>query len=255
MKQSPETADTGEASDPLDDLPVAYVEIDANGNITRANRLTRALHSSDVGELIGMPIWQLMPIDEREQSCAAMASAMMTGEFPTVAQRTIYTSSGAFRVHEFHRNLIRDAEGQPVGMRVITVDVTDAHKARELAERNCRWLESVLASIGEAVIVTDALGFIRTVNSATEALFGWKAAQLNGRSIEKVLPFLKFVSESQAHLNFTMALEKQIKGVATMLDHERREVKVRISTAPIVDKETGFTAGVVSIISPVEEAG
>ncbi|MGD0098252.1 MAG: PAS domain-containing protein [Terracidiphilus sp.] len=260
MKQTFQTlgaSQVNDHSDPLDDLPVAYVELDARGAITRANRLSRSLHSLDTGELIGKPAWELMPVDEREQSCATMMTAMETGQDPPVARRSIYTSSGAFRVHELHRNLIRDAHGQPVGMRVVTVDVTDAHKAREQAERSSLWLESVLASMGEAVIVTDALGFIRTINSATEELFGWKAEELTGKAIERALPVLKFVSgnDAKAHLDFTMALEQRTTGIAIILDHERREVTVKISTSPIIDKESGFTAGVVSIICRVEEAG
>jgi PAS domain S-box-containing protein len=239
--------------DPLDELPVAYVEIDAKGAITRVNRLTRSLHSKDCGELIGKKAWELMPIDEQEQSCATIMTAMETGQVPPVARRSIFTSSGAFRVHELHRNMIRDAQGQPVGMRVVTVDVTEAHKAREEAERARQWLESVIASMADAVIVTDALGFIRTVNTAAEELFGWKAAELIGKTIERALPVLKFVSEGKAHLDFTMALESRTRGLATMLDRERREVKVEIGTSPVLDAESGFTAGVVGVMRRVED--
>jgi len=257
MDLTPETMTAVEAdgqTDPLEELPVAYVEIDARGAIVRANRLARSLHSSHSGELIGKPAWELMPTDEREQSCATFMTAMRTGEDPPVARRSIYTNSGNYRVHELHRNMICDAHGKAEGMRVATVDVTEAHQARKEDERHRLWLESVIASMAEAVIVTDALGFIRTVNAAAEELFGWKATELTGKSIERALPVLKFVSGSKVQLDFTMALESRTKGVATMLGRERREVKVEISTAPILDKESGFTAGVVSVMRRVEEA-
>jgi two-component system sensor kinase FixL len=180
---------------------------------------------------------------------------METGENPPVARRSIFTSSGTFRVHELHRNLIRDTQGKPVGMRVVTVDVTEAHKAREGAERARAWLASVLESIAEAVIVTDALGFIRTANPAAEELFGWKAEELAGKTIERALPVLKFVSGNKTHLDFTMALESRTKGIATLLDRERRELRVEISTSTIIDKESGFTTGVVTLLRRVEEAG
>jgi len=257
MKQNSSTSAPGEVDapcDPFDELPVAYVEIDAKGAIVRANRLTRSLHSSHSGELIGKRAWELMPADEREQSCAALMTAIETGEDPPVSRRSIFTSSDAFRVHELHQNMIRDAQGHAVGMRVVTVDVTEAHKAREEAERARQWLESVLASMGETVIVTDALGFIRTVNSAAEELFGWKAAELLGKAIERALPVLKFVSDDNTRLDFTMALDSRKKGLATILDKERREVKVEINTSPILDKESGFTSGVVTVMRRMEEA-
>ncbi|MGA2276186.1 MAG: hypothetical protein ABSG00_01180, partial [Terracidiphilus sp.] len=58
------------STDPLDELPVAYVEMNVRGAITRANRMTRALHSSHAGELIGKLAWELMPTEEQDRSYA-----------------------------------------------------------------------------------------------------------------------------------------------------------------------------------------
>jgi PAS domain-containing protein len=57
--------------------------------------------------------------------------------------------------------------------------------AHEKAHQARQWLESVLAPVAEAVIVTDALGFVRYANPAAEAMFGWSAQELIGRVIEK----------------------------------------------------------------------
>jgi PAS domain S-box-containing protein len=242
-------------SDALDDLPVAYVEMDAHGAITRANRLTRSLHSSHAGELIGKLAWEMMPAEEQERSRASFETAMETRQDPPVARRSIYDSSGNFRVYEIHRNLIRDGDGQPTGMRVVSVDVSEMHKAQGEAERVRLWLENALEAMADAVIVTDALGFIRTINAAAEELFGWKAAELKNKVIEKALPVLSYVSDDKSKLDFTMKLDKRASGVATMLDRERRELRVEISTSPMVDKVNGSTEGVVAVLRRVAAAG
>ncbi len=46
-------------------------------------------------------------------------------------------------------------------MRVIFVDVTEKVKALDEAHRTRLWLESIMESVCEAVIVTDSVGFIR----------------------------------------------------------------------------------------------
>jgi two-component system sensor kinase FixL len=242
-------------SDALDELPVAYVEMDAHGAITRANRLTRSLHSSHSGELIGKPAWELMPAEDREMSRMAFTTAMETGEDPPVARRSIFTASGAYRVHELHRNVIRSAQGQPAGMRVVTVDVTEAHKAYEEARRDRLWLESVVASLADAVIVTDALGFIRSANPAAEKLFGWKAGEMTGKLIEEALPVRSQGTGGETMFSFALALSGHCRGAAILLDRERREVQVEIDASPIVDKDNGFTSGVVSVLRRVESAG
>ena len=160
--------------------------------------------------------------------------------------------AGAFRVYDIYRNVIRDAEGRSLGMRAVSVDVTEAHKAQEAAERARIWLESVMAALSAAVLVTDSLGFIRSVNPAAEKLLGWKAEELMGKVVEKALPILSYISDDHAHPGYTMAQEKSARGVATLLDRERRELLVEIGASPILDTKTGYTTGVVSVLRQLE---
>jgi PAS domain S-box-containing protein len=143
----------------------------------------------------------------------------------------------------------------PSGVRLVSFDVTAAQFAHEETRQARQWLESVLESISEAIIVTDALGFVRTVNPAAEELLGWKAKELIGKMVEEGLPQLSYTSGDQKSLTHRIALERRTKGIATVLDHARRELCVEISTSPIVDKESGITAGVASVLRRVEEAG
>jgi PAS domain S-box-containing protein len=255
MNQTPAllpTANNPGLADAIEELPVAYVEMDAHGAVTRANRITRDMHSSHVGELIGKLAWELMPTEEQELSAAAFASAMESGIDPGVVRRSIYTSADAFRIYDLHRNLIRDAEGKPTGMRVVNVDVTDEVTARQEAEKASRWLRGVFDSIPEAVIVTDTLGVICGVNPATEELFGWKADELIGQEFEET--FFPRSMNRQPEVGLVTVLSKNMRGMARMMDRNRQELRVKINTAPIVDKEHGITTGVVSVLSRAEES-
>lgn len=251
---APIDAALAQASSALfDELPLPYLEMDAMGFVTRANRAALALHPMEQGDLIGRMAWDLMATDEKEQSCAAYLSAMESGEEPPVVLRSLYTRHGEFRIYEMYRNLIRDAKGRPAGMRIVCVDVTRAKRELEAAQKGRAWLESIMESVAEAVIVTDALGFIRSSNAAAETLLGWKARELTGKVIEKVLPLLHFDSVSGSPLNFTMELEGHCRGIATILDRERRELRVEIRTSPILENGTGYTIGVVTVLSRLED--
>jgi PAS domain S-box-containing protein len=238
----------------LDELPMAYVELDSQGMIVFANRVARALHPPDQGDLVGKYPWQQMPLDEQEESCAEYFLCMETGEEPPVIHRSLYTTAGGFRNHEIRRSLIRDAQGKPIGMRGITVAVTEAHMAHEEARNARLWLESVLDSLAEAMIVTDALGFIRNVNPAAEALFGWRSIELSGQLIEKRIPMLTFRTRSGRPLSFHMALDGPCVGDGSVLNRARDILKVEFSASPIIDKENGSTMGVVSVWRKVEPA-
>src|SRR5579864_1833977 len=56
---------------------------------------------------------------------------------------------------------------------------------RELAEREA-WLRTILGSIGDAVIVTDAEGRVVMLNRAAEMLTGWVQAEARGLAMGKI---------------------------------------------------------------------
>ena len=249
------SAENPAATGPFDELPLPYVEVDTHGTITRANRASLALHPLECGELIGKMAWDLVPMDEKDMSFASFCSMLESGEEPTAVCRSLYDRSGQFRTYEIHRRLMHDAVGSATGMRMVCVDVTEAKRSLEEARSGSRWLESVLHSICEAIIVTDSFGFIRSVNPAAEALLGWKASELTGVLIEEGLPILAFLSGDRTELTFSLSLERPATGTATVLNRERREMRIGIGTSPIFDKENGSTAGVVLILRKLEGAG
>ncbi len=244
-----------DGTDSIDELPLPYVEVDSHGFITRANRASLALHHMECGQLVGKMAWDLMPTDEKDQSFAAYCTSLETGEGPAVVLRSLYDRSGQFHTYEIHRGLVRDADGNPAGMRMICVDVSEATKALEEARRTSAWLGSVLNSLCEAVIVTDAVGFIRSANPAAEALLGWRESELTGVAIEEGLPILAYLAGDRKELPFNRSLEGPTKGIATVQDRKGREIHVGIGTSPIVDKENGSTAGVVLLLRKLELRG
>jgi PAS domain S-box-containing protein len=239
-------------SDILDELPLPYLEVDSRGVVVRANRATFELHSAEHGELLGQLAHDFLPSNERDQAFAAFVETMHTGQDPKPVLRSIFDKSGEFHTRQIYRSLIRDENGVPQGMRMISVDVTESERQLENERQSRAFLGSILQAVSEAMLVTDALGFIRFVNPASEALLGWKASELMGKTIEHAIPILSFSSAHDKRLDFTMALQGPRKGEATVLDRERHELRVEISTAPIIDKENGFTTGVVSVLRRID---
>ena len=236
----------------IDNLPLPYVEMDAQGIITRANRATLALHHPEQGELIGKSGWDLLAINEKHRSAAAFLSLMTSGEEPPVICRSIFDRSGKFRTYEIHRSIIRTTGGRPAGVRMIFMDVTERKNALEEAQRNCQWLESAMQSVADAMIFTDALGVIRSVNPAAERLSGWSANELMGMAIDEILPVQARPCGSSV-LDLQVMLQLPWSGTATVKTREWHQVKVNISTSPIFDKDSGSVSGVAAILRQIDE--
>jgi PAS domain S-box-containing protein len=236
----------------IDHLPLPYVEMDAHGIITRANRATLALHHPEQGELIGKSGWDLLAIDEKSRSTAAFLSLMTTGEEPPAICRSIFDRSGKFRTYEIHRSIIRTTGGKPAGVRMIFMDVTECKNALEEAQRTCQWLESAMHSAADAVILTDALGMIRSANPAAERLSGWSTNELTGMAIDELMPIQARPSGDRAALDLQAMLQLPCNGMATVRTRERQQIEVEISTSPILDKNNGSVSGVAAILRRVE---
>jgi len=236
----------------IDHLPLPYVEMDAHGIITRANRATLALHHPEQGELIGKSGWDLLAIDEKSRSTAAFLSLMTTGEEPPAICRSIFDRSGKFRTYEIHRSIIRTTGGKPAGVRMIFMDVTECKNALEEAQRTCQWLESAMHSAADAVILTDALGMIRSANPAAERLSGWSTNELTGMAIDELMPIQARPSGDRSALDLQAMLQLPCNGMATVMTRERQQIEVEISTSPILDKNNGSVSGVAAILRRVE---
>ena len=237
----------------IDHLPLPYVEMDAQGIITRANCSTLALHHPKQGELIGKSGWDLLAIDEKTRSTAAFLSLMASGEEPPIICRSIFVRSGKFRTYEIHRSMIRTTGGKPAGMRMIFMDVTERKNALEEAQRACQWLENAVRSVTEAVVLTDVLGLVLSANPAAEALLGFTIRELEGKVIEEAVPILEYRSLDGAVLDRRAAIEKSCKGLATLLVRNGSKLKVEISTSPILDKNNGCVSGVAAILRQMNE--
>lgn len=241
------------ALEAFEELPVAYVELNAEGVITLANRAARAMQSEDEEEIVGRRPWEFVPAAQAEQDRSAFFAMMERGEDPPLTRRTLF-NGGEFRTYELHRTLIRDAGGRPVGVRAATIDVTETQIALDSANQARIWAENVFASMSEAIFIMDALGFILSVNPAAETLFGWKAEELIGKAIDQAFVPQSYASQSGIPLDFNRALQTRSRGVATFLDRENRVVRVRISTSPIIDQASGSISGVVGILYQLDDA-
>src|SRR4051794_36264273 len=70
-----------------------------------------------------------------------------------------------------------------------TLDHSAAQRAQAegAASEQREWLQVTLASIGDGVIATDALGRVRFLNAAAQRLTGWRAAEAAGRPAQELL--------------------------------------------------------------------
>ncbi|HLJ78744.1 MAG TPA: CHASE3 domain-containing protein [Acidobacteriaceae bacterium] len=133
----------------------------------------------------------------------------------------------------------------------------DRAQRAELSERNERQrFETTLASIGDAVIATDAEGRVTFVNRIASALLQWPAAEAQGKALDEVFRIVNEVTREPVESPVARVLRgRQIVGMANhtvLIAKDGKEVPIDDSAAPIWDSE-GKIQGTVLVFRDVTE--
>jgi len=141
---------------------------------------------------------------------------------------------------------------------VIAARITEKRRAAETAARqDAQQLAVTLASIGDAVLVTDAQGRIRLMNPVAETLTGWPLAEARGRPLAEVFRIVNSRTRTPAENPVERVLrEGVIIGLANhtaLLGRDGREHQIADSAAPIRENH-GPIVGVVLVFRDVTAA-
>jgi two-component system, chemotaxis family, CheB/CheR fusion protein len=82
----------------------------------------------------------------------------------------------------------RTVENKIDGVVVTLVDFTERRRAEEALRESEARLRSVIDGVGDAIIIIDAEGWIKSVNSATVKMFGFSQEELLGKDVAALMP-------------------------------------------------------------------
>ena len=130
------------------------------------------------------------------------------------------------------------------------------HKMEKKLRESEQWLATTLKSIGDAVIATDAGGFVTFMNPVAEVLTGWKQEDTAGKPLKKVFNIINEETGKQAEDPATRVLrEGVVVGLANhtvLIAKDGTKYPIDDSGAPIRDDKGNIT-GVVLVFRNITE--
>jgi PAS domain S-box-containing protein len=135
-------------------------------------------------------------------------------------------------------------------------DVTgEVMATRRLRESEARALR-ILQSIGDAVVITDAEGFVTRMNPVAEALTGWTVADAEGQPLTRVFHIVN--EQTREPVEGPVEKVKRTGSVVGLANHtiliarDGKEIPIDDSGAPI-HGDDGALNGIVLVFRDVEE--
>jgi PAS domain S-box-containing protein len=175
------------------DLMVAY--LDRSFNFVRVNENYARAAGQEPAFFIGKNHFDLYPHAENE---AVFRRVVETGEpYHTVARPFEYPDKPERGITYWDWSLqpVKGEDGRVSALLLTLLDVTERHRAvmeqhkcAQRAQASAEMLEGLFRSAPDATLLVDERGKIIRVNRQAEYMFGYAAEELDGASLEILLP-------------------------------------------------------------------
>jgi two-component system cell cycle sensor histidine kinase/response regulator CckA len=168
--------------DILDVMEEGLLENDLAGNIIFTNDAASRLLGYEHDELIGMNYRKIFSTDMTERIFKIYNRIYKTGEPEFLMDYETICKDGTVRILQSNVALIRDADGNPTGFRVLARDVTERKKAEEDLKKSEETYRNILDTMEEGYYEADLNGTFTFVNDAGCRLLGYDRDELIGLS-------------------------------------------------------------------------
>ena len=163
---------------------------DTNGTILDCNEAFLQRFNKNADEVQGSCIWNLLP-PELTQSRQAMANKVIQTGKPLRFQDCRQDKWLDSIVYP-----ILDKQGNVANLAVFSRDITEIKQAEEALRKIHAYLDNVIESSLDSIVVTDKMGYIARVNKAFPQLLGLEEKEIIGKHMSELSPTKEGVYES-----------------------------------------------------------
>ncbi|HYV99502.1 MAG TPA: PAS domain S-box protein, partial [Gemmatimonadaceae bacterium] len=231
----------------------AIVTKNLDGIIQTWNESAAHLFGYRPEEAIGKPVTMIIPPDHLNEELEIL-SRIRNGRPVERFETVRIAKDGTHIPVAITVSPIRDADGHVIGASKIAHDITEVIAARDALAEEKELLGTTLASIGDAVITTDADGRITSMNPVAESLTGWSAGDALDRPLADVFHIVNEETREKVENPAERALrEGVIVGLANhtvLIRKDGEELPIDDSAAPIRHR-SGSIAGCVLVFRDI----
>jgi PAS domain S-box-containing protein len=231
----------------------AIISKTLEGVITSWNPAAEKMFGYTAEEVIDRPISIIIPPDKGEEE-PRILERLRRGERIDHYETTRVRKDGIRIQVSITVSPVVDAAGKIIGASKIARDITESKAAQEQIRLERERFRTTLASIGDAVIVTDRRGYVEFLNPVAESLTGWKQEEAEGQPLEAVFNIINEITRKRVENPASRAMyQGLIVGLANhtlLISRDGTELAIDDTAAPIRDGDREFS-GVILVFRDV----
>ncbi|MGH9872238.1 MAG: PAS domain S-box protein [Pyrinomonadaceae bacterium] len=187
--------------------------------------------------------------DDREEAARAAAETFVTGDSGTQEFRWVAKDGRAVWV-ESNSVVMKDGDGQPVGMRGVTTDISERKRTEAALRESEERYRELVENARDIIYEHNLEGNYTSTNKAGQELTGYSLAEtLQLNLIDTVAP--EYLDKAREMLRLKLAGETVTAYELEILTKEGSRVPVEVNTRLVY--QNGFPVGVQGIARDITE--
>jgi len=166
----------------LDTIGALVVVLDPQGHIVRFNRACEQVSGYPFEEVEGKPVWDRLIPPEEVDTVQKVFGALLTDFVPGEHENYWVSRDGQRRLIAWSNTSLKDAGGCVTHVIGTGIDVTARRQAENEVREAKEYLENILENSADPIGIVDQRGRIIQWNKASEKVFGYSFAELEGKS-------------------------------------------------------------------------
>ena len=155
---------------------------DSSDCIVQINNAVEVMLGYRRDEIVGKHIWELMPQDKGyHEKALKVIKELKKKETIRGVEQVWKRKDGRLLQVEVNLSLIKDIKSNATGSLACIRDVTDKRKAEKEVKEAKVFLEKVIETIGDGLLICDEKGQILSVNTAMEKMYACKRKEMIGQ--------------------------------------------------------------------------
>ncbi|WP_114240921.1 GGDEF and EAL domain-containing protein [Dyella sp. C9] len=236
--------------------PIGMALVTPGGYMLRVNDALCDMLGYSEQELLTLSLLDLTHPDDLAVS-RELSSSLRHGDRDTYQLEKRYVHRDGHSVYVLLSvSVVRNSDGEPYHAVAQIQDISQRKAYEEALFRERELAEVTLRSIGDAVITTDLMHQVTSLNPIAEAMTGWTHAEAVGKPMSEVFRLIDANTREPLHSPLLDAITRdaivELKGDAVLLHRNGFETPIEDSAASIHD-HAGSVIGGVLVFHDVSE--
>lgn len=224
-----------------------YYQTDMEGIITVLSPSVKSFSGYDPEELLGHSVLDVyFNLSDRDEFFKELRKKGSVNNY----ELKLLKKGGEIADVLINTHIVLGKDGEPVAVEGIIHDITERRKAEEALRESEDKYKTLVENTKDVIFQLSPLGIIKYVSQNVQELYGYRPAELVGKSLIKTTPMSEVPKAFKA-------LKKTLSGTAVknfeifQLDKKRKNILVEINLVPV--KKEGKIVAVQGVMRDITE--